>query len=54
MDIVITDLRSTFMQDNILIHKFKYTSNENLAATMSALIKQTFRVVVSFFLNPQK
>lgn len=48
MDNEITYLRSRSMRDNILIHNFKYTPNEDLAATMPALIKQTLGVNVSF------
>lgn len=48
MDNEITDLRSRSMRDNILIHNFKYTPYEDLAATMPALIKQTLGVDVSF------
>lgn len=48
MDNEITDLRSRSMRDNILIHNFKYTPNEDLAASMPALIKQTLGVDVSF------
>lgn len=46
MDNEITDLRGRSMRDNILIHNLKYTPNEDLAATMPALIKQTLGVDV--------
>lgn len=44
----ITDLRLRSMRGNILIHNFKYTPNEDLAAIMPALIKQTLGVDISF------
>lgn len=48
MDNEITDLRARSMRDNILIHNFQYTPNENLAATMPGIIKQTLGVDVEF------
>ena len=48
MDAEITDLRARSMRDNILIHNFQYTPNENLAATMPGIIKQTLGVDVDF------
>jgi pseudouridine-5'-phosphate glycosidase len=36
------------MRDNILIHNFPYTQNENLAATMPETIKQSLGVYVEF------
>lgn len=44
----ITDFQLRSMRDNILIHNFKYTPNEDLDATMPALITQTLGVDISF------
>lgn len=41
IDNEITYLWSRSMRDNVLIHNFKYTSNENLAVTMPALKKHS-------------
>lgn len=48
MDNDITDLRTRSMRDNILIHNFPYTKDENLSATMPETIKRTLGVDVEF------
>ena len=48
MDNDITDLRTRSMRDNILIHNFPYTQDENLSVTMPETIKRTLGVDVEF------
>lgn len=48
MDDDITDLRSRSMKDNILIHNYPYTQQEDLATTMPNVIKQSLGVDVEF------
>lgn len=44
----VTDLRDRSMRDNILIHNFPYTPNEDLATTMPVTFKQSLGVDVQF------
>ena len=44
----VTDLRDRSMRDNILIHNFPYTPNEDLATTMPVIFKQSLGVDVEF------
>ncbi|XP_062585836.1 uncharacterized protein LOC134247500 [Saccostrea cucullata] len=48
MDNEITDLRARSMRDNILIHNYPYSHNEDLASTMPEIFKQTLGVDVKF------
>ena len=44
----IIDLKSRSMRDNILIHNYVYTPNENLAVSMPVTIKENLGVDVEF------
>ena len=44
----VTDLRDRSMRDNILIHNFPYTPNEDLATTMPVTFKQSLGWMCSF------
>lgn len=44
----ITDLRSRSMKDNILIHNYPYTQQEDLATAIPNVIKQSLGVDVEF------
>lgn len=44
----IVDLKSRSMQDNILIHRFKESPNENLMMDISSTIKKVYGVDLKF------
>ncbi|XP_078329832.1 uncharacterized protein LOC111132195 [Crassostrea virginica] len=48
LDDDITDLRNRSMRENILIHNFPFTPNEDLATAIPMTIKQTLGVDVKF------
>ena len=48
MDREITDLRGRSMRDNILIHQFDYSPNEDLSVLVPAAIKKYFDIDVQF------
>lgn len=48
LDDGITDLRNRSMRDNILIHNYPHTPNENLAVTMPKVFRETLGIDVDF------